>query len=210
MFNREIIIFGCGGHSRSVADVLLSDRPDVRLIFIDDAAQPEETLYGFPVLCHCSSKDQFYFFAIGDNEKRQKKYLEIGADHLLTILSSKAYIGRDVTLDKGVFAGNFVHIGPEVHIGTNTILNNACIVEHEVHIGCHCHIGPRAVISGRSTIDDRVFVGVGATIKDNITVCSDVTIGAGAVIVKDITEPGTYVGCPGKRLEHSQALKFRN
>jgi UDP-N-acetylbacillosamine N-acetyltransferase len=204
--DQEIIIFGCGGHSRSVVDVLLSDRPSARLIFVDEAAKPEETLFGFPVLCHFSKKEHQYFFAIGDNDKRQKKYLEIGPEHLLTIISSKAYLGRDIKLDKGVFAGNFVHIGPEATIGANTILNNACIIEHEVCIGSHCHIGPRAVISGRSKINDSVFVGAGATIKDFISVCSNVTIGAGAVIVKDITEPGTYVGCPGKRIKRSQAF----
>lgn len=33
-----------------------------------------------------------------------------------------------------------------------------------------------------------------------ITICNFVTIGAGAVVVKDITEPGTYVGNPIKKI----------
>jgi serine acetyltransferase len=31
--------------------------------------------------------------------------------------------------------------------------------------------------------------------------CNDVTIGMGAVVVKDITEPGIYVGNPARRLK---------
>ena len=33
-----------------------------------------------------------------------------------------------------------------------------------------------------------------------VTVCDDVVIGAGSVVTKDITEPGTYVGNPARRL----------
>lgn len=42
------------------------------------------------------------------------------------------------------------------------------------------------------------WIGAGATVSNNITICNDVMIGAGAVVVKDIMEPGTYVGVPQK------------
>lgn len=196
----QIVIFGCGGHSRSVADVLLSDRPDACLIFVDEGAKENETLFGFPVVPTFRPENHPYFFAIGNNEKRQKKYEEVGPVGLIPIISPKASIGRQSNLGAGIFVGNHAHIGPEAIIGDNTILNTGCIVEHEVKIGMHCHIGPRAVISGRCKMGDRVFIGVGAVIKDGISICSDVIIGAGAVIVKPIQEPGTYIGCPGKKI----------
>ena len=196
----QVVIFGCGGHSRSVVDVLLSYRMDVSLVFVDAGAQEGELLFGFPVLSEFELKRHSFFFAIGDNEKRRKKFEETGDSRLISIISPKASIGLRAQLGRGVFVGNFAHVGPEAKIGDNTILNNGCVVEHEVVVGNHCHIGPRAAISGRCRIGDRVFVGVGAVIKDGISICSDVTIGAGAVIVRDIQEPGTYVGCPGKKM----------
>jgi len=33
-----------------------------------------------------------------------------------------------------------------------------------------------------------------------VSICDDVVIGAGAVVTKDITEPGTYVGNPTRKL----------
>jgi acetyltransferase-like isoleucine patch superfamily enzyme len=48
-------------------------------------------------------------------------------------------------------------------------------------------------------LGDRVSVGTNATVMP-VTVCDDVVIGAGAVVTKDITEPGTYVGNPARRL----------
>lgn len=200
MSQKEIVIFGCGGHSRSVVDVLLSYQPNSSLLFVDEGAKADEFLYGFSVVRTSDLKENPYFFGIGNNEKRQKKFEEIGPSRLISIISPKAVIGWKAQLQTGCFVGNFAHIGPEVLVGENTILNNSCVVEHEVMIGKHCHIGPRAVISGRCKIGDRVFVGVGAVIKDFITICSDVVIGAGAVVVKNISEPGTYVGCPAKKL----------
>ncbi len=198
LMKASIVIFGCGGHSRSVVDVLLSYQPDISLVFVDENAKKGEKLYGFDVVAEMDLNAHPYFFSIGDNEKRRKKFEEIGPSGLISILSLKAHFGRESKISLGVFVGNFAHVGPEASIGENTIINNGCIIEHEVKIGRHCHIGPRAVISGRCKIGDEVFVGVGAVIKDSISVCSNVVIGAGAVIVKDIVEPGVYVGVPGK------------
>jgi acetyltransferase-like isoleucine patch superfamily enzyme len=34
-----------------------------------------------------------------------------------------------------------------------------------------------------------------------VTICDDVIIGAGSVVVKDITEPGIYIGNPVVRMD---------
>ena len=36
---------------------------------------------------------------------------------------------------------------------------------------------------------------------DKISVCDNVIIGAGAVVIEDIMEAGTYVGIPAKRIK---------
>lgn len=50
----------------------------------------------------------------------------------------------------------------------------------------------------RMDMGNNVFCGVGSTIIDKISICDDVVIGAGAVVIEDIVEPGTYVGIPAK------------
>ena len=82
MPNQPILIFGCGGHSRSVADILLSDHPDVKLVFVDPNAESEETLFGFEVLPELPYSPNSYFFALGDNFERKKKYEEIYTNNL--------------------------------------------------------------------------------------------------------------------------------
>ena len=43
-------------------------------------------------------------------------------------------------------------------------------------------------------------IGAGVTVSNNVFICPDCMIGAGAVIVNDIWESGTYVGVPAKRV----------
>lgn len=52
-------------------------------------------------------------------------------------------------------------------------------------------------------IGNRVFIGSNATVLP-VTICDDVVIGAGAVVTKDITEPGTYAGNPAKLLRKTK------
>lgn len=194
-------MFGCGGHSRSVADVVLANEPGTSLVFVDPNARENEVIYGFPVVSELTVGNEPVFLAIGDNAKRREKLEELETVNLVPVVSSKAHIGHRARVEAGCFIGNFCHIGPETVIGRNTIVNNAAVVEHEVVVGEHCHVGPNVTISGRCRIGDEVFVGVGATIKDYVNVCSNVVIGAGATVVKDIVEPGTYVGTPARRIK---------
>ena len=56
-------------------------------------------------------------------------------------------------------------------------------------------------IDGRVSLGDRCFVSAGAVIIDKVTICDDVIIGAGTIVIKDITEKGTYVGNPARKIK---------
>lgn len=72
---------------------------------------------------------------------------------------------------------------------------------HDSVIGNFSTIAPNAAIMGRVKIGERCYIGANATIIPEITVCPDAIIGAGAVVNKDILEPGTYVGVPARRIK---------
>ena len=44
-------------------------------------------------------------------------------------------------------------------------------------------------------------MGTGAHILQGLTISDDTIVGAGAVVTKDITEPGTYVGVPARKIK---------
>jgi len=198
---RPIVFLGCGGHSRSVADVLLADEPSEEIVFVDENARDDERLFGFPVV-RTADLEAFdrMFVALGDNQRRASAFETIDRRKLVSVVSRSAQVSSTATIGAGCFVGKGAHVGPFVTVGDDTIVNTSAVLDHEVRVGSHCHIGPNATVSGRSVIGDRVFIGVGATVVDGVSVCSDVTVGAGGVVIDHIVEPGTYVGVPVRRL----------
>lgn len=51
-----------------------------------------------------------------------------------------------------------------------------------------------------------VWLGANATVVQGVSVCAHVTIGAGAVVTRDIVEPGTYAGVPAVKIRDVSAL----
>lgn len=89
----------------------------------------------------------------------------------------------------------------DIKIGNHVILNLNCTVGHDTVIGDYTTASPGVNISGNVTIGKRCYLGTNSVIREKISICDDVVIGAGGVVVKDITEPGTYVGNPVKKIK---------
>ena len=45
-----------------------------------------------------------------------------------------------------------------------------------------------------------MYFGSNASVRQGISICSDVTIGMGGTVVKSINESGVYVGNPASKL----------
>ncbi len=115
------------------------------------------------------------------------------------------------TLADHVFVGPFVEIQKGVSIGRKTRIQSHTFICEGVTIGEECFISHGVMFvndlfktGGASRdpkdwkptrIGNRVSVGSGATILP-VAICDDVVIGAGAVVTRDITEPGVYIGVP--------------
>ncbi|PDT83366.1 UDP-3-O-(3-hydroxymyristoyl)glucosamine N-acyltransferase [Bradyrhizobium sp. Y36] len=114
------------------------------------------------------------------------------------------------------FIGPFTEVQKTARIGARTRVQSHAFVCELVTIGEDCFIGHGAVfindtfsIGGpargdkelwRATlVGNRVSIGSNATILP-VSICDDVVVGAGAVVTRDITEPGFYVGNPARRL----------
>ncbi len=198
MQNNIIYIVGCGGHARSVADVVLDNNPSQKIIFVDKNARENETIFGFSVVKDLPEYAENIFIAVGDNVKRQKLSEN---KKLINVISKRAYISSTAEISDGIFIGDGVHIGPFAKIGRGCIINNNAVIEHECKIGNFSHISVNSSICGRVHIGDNVFVGAGTTVRDYTNICSDVTVGAGAAVVKNITELGIYIGIPTRKIK---------
>lgn len=203
----HLVIIGCGGHARSVADVALASGFS-SLLFVDAKARDGESIYGFPVLtaehaqAHASTLER-YIAALGDNAARAEAlahFRRLTGHGPANVIAREAYVGRDVRIGEGVFVGVSAHLGPSTRLGDNVIINTRAIIEHEVIVGSHTHVAVNAIVLGRARVGERVLIGAGAIIRDGIRVASDVAIGAGAVVTADIHDAGIYAGVPARRL----------
>ena len=91
-------------------------------------------------------------------------------------------------------------IAPNSVIGRHVLINYNATIGHDTIIGDLSTVSPNASIGGKCIVGSKVYVGSGAQIRENLTIVDNVTIGMGAVVTKDLTEPGTYLGVPARRM----------
>ena len=199
MRNKLYILKGCGGHARSIADAILTDFPNAKIVFVDNAARPDEMIMGFPAQKDMPSNKDIFIPAFGDNERRE---IECRGHIIESFVSTSSHISKFAAIGDGVFVACGAHIGPESSIGRGSVVNTNAVVEHNVNIGEFSHIAPNTTICGCCKIGNLVLVGAGSTLKPCIEVCDNVIIGAGSVVVDNITDPGIYAGVPARKIRN--------
>ena len=85
-------------------------------------------------------------------------------------------------------------------IGKGCIINTGATIDHDNLIEDYVHISPGAHLAGTVKVGQGSWLGIGSVVSNNVNITSGCKVGAGAVVVKDITEPGTYVGVPVRRV----------
>jgi sugar O-acyltransferase (sialic acid O-acetyltransferase NeuD family) len=86
-------------------------------------------------------------------------------------------------------------------LGEHSHINLNSTIGHDVKIGKYFTCSPGVNISGNCNIGERVYIGTNSSIRDGINICDDVIIGMGSSVVKDIIEPGIYIGNPAKKIQ---------
>ncbi len=118
-------------------------------------------------------------------------------------------------IDDDSFVGPFVEVQKGAQIGKRCRIQSHAFLCELVTIGDDCFISHGAMfindlfVEGRpaanrslwrpTKLGNGVSVGTNASILP-VTICDKAVIGAGAVVTKDITEPGVYAGNPARLL----------
>lgn len=85
-------------------------------------------------------------------------------------------------------------------IGADCIINTGAIIDHDSVIEDYVHMSPGVHLAGTVKVGRGSWLGIGSVVSNNINICSSCKVGAGAVVLRDITKSGTYVGVPARRL----------
>jgi len=120
-------------------------------------------------------------------------------------------------IGSNTFVGPFTEIQKDAVIGENCKIQSHTFICELVTIGNYCFIGHGVMFINdlfsnggpaggdkslwkQTKIGNHVSIGSNASILP-VEICDHVVIGAGAVVTKNIIEPGVYAGNPAKKIK---------
>jgi acetyltransferase-like isoleucine patch superfamily enzyme len=151
---------------------------------------------------------------VGTPELRKVGVVDVKFGENVTLVQPVNLYG--CSIGDGTFVGPFVEIQKGATIGKRCRIQSHAFICELVSIGDDCFISHGAMfindlfsIGGpagenrdlwRPTkLGNHVSIGTNATVLP-VTICDNVVIGAGAVVTKDVSTPGIYVGNPARLL----------
>lgn len=196
---RKLAIIGASGHGKVVADIARKNGYK-EIVFLDD----DESICecgGYPVIGKSSEAgtiDAGVIVGIGNAGVRKQIQESIPEEKLATLIHPDAVVAEDVVMGAGTVVMAGAVINPGTHIGKGCIINTCSSVDHDCVVGDYVHISVGSHLCGNVFAGNGTWIGAGATVSNNVSICPDCMIGAGAVVIKDIKERGTYTGVPAK------------
>ena len=197
----RLVIIGAGGHGRVLTDTAwkIGYR---EICFADDFASGE--VLGFPVIGGISEivslDDGKTDFVIGiGNNAARKRIAETYAVNWVSLVHPSAQLAMHTKIAPGTVVLANAVVNACATVGAHCIINTAAIIEHDNVIEDYVHVSPNAALGGTVRVGELTHVGIGVAVKNNTNICGSCVVGAGAVVVKDLTEPGTYIGVPARK-----------
>jgi acetyltransferase-like isoleucine patch superfamily enzyme len=117
-------------------------------------------------------------------------------------IGEDSFIGPFVEIQRGVVIGQRCRIQSHAFVCELVVIGDDCFISHGAMFinDIFSEGGPakgRRDLWRSTKIGNGVSIGTNATILP-VTICDRVVIGAGAVVTRDITEPGIYAGNPAR------------
>ena len=200
----KILIFGAGGHAKSVASVAVSAG-----FLVEGFVDPYFKNSYFnekPVrksLLDFHNREECYLaLGVGDNSTRKKIVKELAIDNFSerfpSLIHHSCVISEEAKVGQGTVAMPNSVLGPGGKIGNFCILNTSCSVDHDSEIADYASIGPGATLGGAVKVDEGTAISIGATIKHGINIGKYSLIGASSYIHSDVEDYAVYYGVPAK------------
>lgn len=198
---RRLVIIGASGHGKVIADIAVKNGYE-DIVFLDDNENIHEC-GGYPVVGRSTDAgkiDADFIVGIGNSSIRKKIQESLIEKNIVTLIHPNAVVADDVSIGAGtvVMAGTVINSG--TNIGKGCIINTCSSVDHDCLIGDFVHVSVGSHICGTVCIEAETWIGAGVIVSNNINIFRDCIIGAGAVVIDDINESGTYVGVPAKEI----------
>lgn len=203
-FNGVLGIIGAGGLGKEVlcclGDIIGWKEINSRAIFLVEEGYPMPAeVHGIRVmpfalaskLCSC------FVIAIGDAAARERIRTQLPSNSIFaTLIHPDARLTPFTHIGEGSIVLSRTFLSVDVQLGIFSLVNPGTTISHDCSIGDFFTGSPGVNISGNVRVGRHVFMGTNASIRNAIQITDHVIIGMGAVVTRDISKAGTYVGNP--------------
>jgi len=209
--NSHIIIFGAGGHAKSVISIIEAESKwQIHGLYVDcGSKRKNDSILGYEIIDNETQLQKANitraFVAIGDNHVRAKitnKIMREGISLIHTV-HPLAIVMTDFAIGSGTMIHAQAILGADCRVGSNVIISAMVCVAHDSYIGEYAHLAPGVLIGGGATIGDYSFLGMGATVLPNVTIGTNVQVGANSVVLKDLEDNVVVVGNPARVIKRN-------
>ena len=200
--NGRMLVYGAGGHGRSLVE-LLRLLPGYQVEgFVDDGIDQHESLLGLKVLGGRDALQQLFNQGITlavngvggiSNPAIRREVFELlnGIGYFCpTLIHPTAFLEATAMLSDGVQVFPLAYVGSQVRIGFGSIINTGVIISHDCVLGELVNLSPGATLAGGVEVGAGALVGMRATINLNVKVGSGARIGNGATVKADVPAHG--------------------
>lgn len=196
----EIVIYGGGGHAKTVMEMVQAIGAFRIAGIIDDGIAAGTEILGFRVLggreILPGLVEQGIRLAangvggiIDINVRVRLFELLAGYGFAFPILAHpRATVERSARLGDGVQVFAHAYVGSSAQVHPRAMVNTGAVVSHDCEIGSYTHIAPGALLAGHVHVGERALVGMGVTTAIGVKIGSHVRIGNGAVIYADVPD----------------------
>lgn len=200
--SRALLVYGGGGHGKSLIELVRSLGEHDLVGVIDDSIEMGTEVLGVPVLGGGEVMEAMKACGVGlavnavggvgDIMTRVRVFediLRIGFN-CPTLIHPTAFIEPSANLDAGVQIFPHAYVGSDAQIGFGVIVNTGAVVSHDCRVGDYANVAPGALIAGGVTIGKHVLIGMGVTINLNVSVGAGARVGNSAVLKEDVPPSG--------------------
>jgi len=195
-------IIGAGGFAREIYWSLPVIERLNAVFFIDDIYWNDSNNLVLP-LSKFNPSEYEVVVAIGDPKDRFDMVQKLPKEtkYFTHINSSVLILDPNIEIGEGSIICAGCILTTNITIGNHAHLNLQTTIGHDCKIGNYFTTAPGAKISGNCEIHDYVYIGTNASIKQKLTIGDNTIIGMNSGVVKNIVEPGVYVGTPSKKIK---------
>jgi sugar O-acyltransferase (sialic acid O-acetyltransferase NeuD family) len=187
----SLYIYGSGGHSKVILDILFKQGRTVTALIDDNPRQ--SAIFDIPVLPSTIlptliPETSEWLIGIGNNQIRQKiaQQLHQLGHRFTTAIHPSAQIGLGVTIAPGtVIMANAV-LNSDTQIGHHVIINTGATIDHDCTIGDYTHISPGTTLCGHVSIGASCLLSVGTQVAPGLTIADGITCAPGCIITRSI------------------------